>query len=119
MKKLSPNEKSKMVKEWIKDFVNSLEGRFNEHMSNAALGALLYQNLINLSYANQSRFTVFLDKERKSSLESLLYPVGSIAFERILEHGCKAICNGHHVTQLFIKFMVEKLEEFENDQSIE
>lgn len=74
----------------VESFVESLHGRFNEYLSDKFMIAYLVDKLIQ-EY-----------KKNPLNLQSnLAYKVGFELFEILLEHGCDAILNGHHVAQDF------------------
>lgn len=82
-----------MVKPCIENYVNVLNGRFKEHVSDDFLKAYLLRN-----FKNNYR------KDYIRSFESLAYYAAISLFESDLEYGCKIIMNGHHVAQNFASF---------------
>jgi len=92
----------------FEEFIFLLNGRYREHCSDTFLKELLLlqcnKPCFGYMYAGQG----LLDPENKHK-EMLLHEISCPIFESILEHGCQAGGNGHHVAQKFAVFMEEKL----------
>lgn len=86
------SNQTKLINETTKDWVESLDLRFQEHISNDLLIVLLSENLRKEMWYNRE-----LNKHREIS--QVAYEVAVVLFEQWLEHKCGFPCNGHHVAQ--------------------
>lgn len=94
-------ETEEKVKAEVAAFVASLEGRFREHCSDAMLTAILMHRLRQSNRHNdKSLGTAMLGGDPNAAYEAAC-PI----FEYVLEHGCRAGGNGHHVAQNFCAAM--------------
>lgn len=66
-------------------------GRFRKFISDKMLKFLLVELIIN-------------EYENLKDLQAVTYNVGITVFESVLEHGCEAGGNGHHVAQALAKY---------------
>jgi len=86
----------------IQDFVkNVLNQRYKEHCSDELLVLLVKYSLLTATYHNKeiTKLNAIIAGDENMAYEAVCY-----IFETILEHGCKAGGNGHHVAQSFAKF---------------
>ena len=86
----------------VEQFVEGERQRYKEHVSDTLLVLLIMERL-NMTYPMRHA-----EGERKTYADliaegdqSAAYEAVVPLFERILEHGCSVICNGHHVAQRF------------------
>ena len=70
------------------DFIKKLDGRFSEFVSDKFIKAYL-----------KSEFMYKYRMQSYENPENISYSAAVTLFEALLEHGCGAMCNGHHVAQ--------------------
>lgn len=90
--KVGTSKQHHLINETTKDWVESLDSRFKEHISNELLIVLLSENLRKELWYNRE-----LNKHRE--IEQVAYEVAVVLFEQWLEHKLRFPCNGHHVAQ--------------------
>jgi hypothetical protein len=79
------------------EFVKELKGRYSEFLSDKFLQVYLVSS--------------FMDSYRarpNSDLANTAYASSVLLFESLLEHGCGAIGNGHHVAQMYSAMFPQK-----------
>lgn len=88
----------------FRSFVDELQGRFEEFCSNEMLIAIFKNNCYMGDYTDK----ILGDCEavRENAAYSLACPI----FESMLEHGCGASCNGHHIAQDFCRFLEDRIQ---------
>jgi len=91
LEKINIDNVIQQVKERIEDFVkNDLKGRYSKHCSDEFLIAYIERSF------EKSYHKKYLNVETE-----VAYHVVVELFESILEYGCRAGGNGHHVAQWF------------------
>lgn len=91
LEKINIDNLINQVKDRIEDFVkNDLKGRYSKHCSDEFLIAYI-ENSFEKSYQKH-----YLNVECEVAYRAVVE-----LFESVLEYGCKAGGNGHHVAQLF------------------
>ena len=82
---------TRIIKQYIEE---ELQGRYWTYISDKMLEVLLSE-LINKKYREE----LYLYPDRKPEMTSVVYLSTVFVFETILENGCNAKGNGHHVAQ--------------------
>jgi hypothetical protein len=77
----------------LNEFIKSLNNRFIKHVSNEFIKAYILGEFKNI-----------IIETPNISLEDVAYKSSVYLFESLLEHGCIASCNGHHVAQYFASY---------------
>ncbi len=105
-----------IIKPVVVKFVKSLNGFYSKHCSDDMLVAVIMYKM-NQEIVDEYNFMLHAHKEDNPSIEkaisiSLISPNCSYdavcwLFETVLEHGCKAGGNGHHVAQKFVSVIEE------------
>ena len=85
-----------VITDRAKKFVKTLNGRFSEHVSDAFITAYLVD-----------RFVAIYTEQPSTLPLNIAYNSAVNLFEHLLEHGCGALCNGHHVAQDFSDYFKE------------
>lgn len=98
-------EQEQRIKKHIQQFVMTLGTRYREHCSDAFLAEVLFHHM---------RWWTVHSRDRVSTAPGewqlqIAYDASVPVFEAMLEHGCRAGGNGHHVAQRFARFMQDKL----------
>ena len=96
------HETEQKIETHVAAFVTALKGRFREHCSDRMLTCLLTRRLVRDSYEgeHETRALAMLAGDVNAA-----YSAAQPIFEAVLEHGCGAGGNGHHVAQHFGAYM--------------
>ena len=87
----------KDVAEKAVEFTTKLNGRFKEFVSDKFIQVYLVDEF-------EAQIIPYMKKEVKPDPLNVAYNAAVSLFEYKLEHGCGAICNGHHVAQTFAEY---------------
>jgi hypothetical protein len=87
---MNTEQLKKEVSKKTADFIVNLNGRFKEFVSDKFLQVYLEKEFMEEYYLSPNR-----------SLANIAYSASSYLFESILEYGCGALGNGHHVAQSY------------------
>jgi len=87
----------KHIEQWVS---KELDGRYRDQVSDKFLSHLLVQGMRAIVYDTKPREEQHLDHPYNRR-DNIAYNEGCRIFESILEHGCRAGGNGHHVAQDF------------------
>ncbi len=95
------------VREKATEFVGTLDGRYKTHVSDQFMVAFILYH-----------FTLYWIPIANQSIQHLAYQSCVNLFESLLEYGCKAGGNGHHVAQKFSSLFPDiRYDELKNDIS--
>lgn len=88
------DEVHEIALEKAKQFTENMHGRFSEFVSDVFLQAYLCKKFTDL-------YLKWKNKHQMPNAIQLAYDSACYLFESILEHGCKATCNGQNIAQEF------------------
>lgn len=98
-----PRKIEEIVKPVVEKFVaGKLQGRYKDHASDQMLTTLIMYHLGNPSRREPEKCLAHVMVEGDGSAA---YEATCWLFESVLEHGCRAGGNGHHVAQSFCEAM--------------
>lgn len=90
------------VRPLVEGFVASQNGRFRDHCSDTMLTALIINEL---SRGWRRDPSICVVDAIVAGDGNAAYDAVRPLFEHVLEHACRASCNGHHVAQAFAAAM--------------
>lgn len=109
-------EEKEIILPIVRGFINEdLQGRYKEHASDKMLEALIMQRMQE-SWKDHDPFISRGHSLLRGDI-NVAYDAVCVIFESILEHGCRAGGNGHHVAQRFSAYCKHALSASLEDQA--